>query len=194
MSHSLLLQKGGRGGLSHTTVTLMVVRMLIKIRNVGNCHYESCKKLKENEITHIISGSLIRENPTAKRQEMKPGNKFQSCSYESKFIYLHEQNLISSPCLCMMCIWMSVMCSIRTLQCWKHVRHCEALLRLTYMIWQGCKKNRKRRFVLLKHFNVSGNRATSSIFLTKHLHQATAHISGVMIVFIRQVLLWWLLH
>lgn len=31
-------------------------------------------------------------------------------------------------------------------------------------------------------------------FLTKHLYQEAAHISGVMAVFVRQVSLWWLLH
>lgn len=106
MSHSLLTQKGWL--LSRTTVTLTAARMFFKIRNMGNCHYESCEKLQENEIIHIISHLLIRENPTANRQEMKPGNKFQSCSCESKFIFLLEQNSISSPLLCMMAVYARV--------------------------------------------------------------------------------------
>lgn len=82
------------------SVILNAVRVFITIRNVGNCHYESCKKLQENEIIHI-SSLLIRENPTVKRQEMKPGNKFQSCSCKSKFIFLPERNPISFLFLCM---------------------------------------------------------------------------------------------
>lgn len=67
------------------------------VRQSQECEESSLWKLQENEIIHIISHLLIRENPTVKRQEMKPGNKFHSCSCESKFIFLLEQNSISSP-------------------------------------------------------------------------------------------------
>lgn len=61
------------------------------------------KSCWENEIIHIISHLLIRENPTVKRQEMKPGNKFQSCSCKSKFIFSAGAKfnlLIMSTCVC----------------------------------------------------------------------------------------------
>lgn len=106
MSHSLLPQKGPF--LSCTTVTLTAAGMFIKIRNMGNCHYERCKKPQEHEIIHIISHLLIRQNPTVKRQETKPGNKVLSCSRESKFIFLLEQNSVSPPCVCMMSVYACV--------------------------------------------------------------------------------------
>lgn len=59
MSHSLFTQRGLAFFKSHTTVTLSLARMFIKIRNMENCHYERCKKLLENEIIHIISHLLI---------------------------------------------------------------------------------------------------------------------------------------
>lgn len=50
-----------------------------------------------------LSNSTTIGNPTVKRQEMKAGNKFQSCSCTSKFIFLPQRNSVSSPCLCVMC-------------------------------------------------------------------------------------------
>lgn len=127
------------------SVTLKAVRVFITIRNVGNCHYESCKKLQENEIIHI-SASLISKNPTVKRQEMKPGNKFQSCSCKSKFIFLPERNSISLlPCMCVHRHVRSVCAVNTTLQHGQHVGHSGAHVKSDVFVW----KNRKRRTHLL---------------------------------------------
>lgn len=98
---------------------------------------KAVRKLQENEIIHIISHMLIRENPTVKRQEMKPGNKFQGRSLCFNLHIISVYDMHTGICVT----------SAYSIRC-SDIRN---LVQLIYNLTMLCK-NRKRRFVLQVHF------------------------------------------
>lgn len=121
---------------------------------------------------------------------MKPENKFQSCSCEAKFTFLLEQNSISSLDLCLMSVYAWVWSIQQECYVPTAVKHCQS----SHMRSDSVVKEQKKGAICsLNTLECVGEQHYlfsvfwQSIFINKPLIFA-----GVMIVFIRQVSLWWL--